>query len=143
MYLWGLPGVHPPAWTRQIADGLRQSWPNARSNMYWIASSASPQLRGRGEGGVLQDPMCSTCGIAFPSQPKGTSSQRLHHPHVFAGGISGTFRLWLQGRGGRGVQGGRKFRPGTISQGIISPPLKSPKPQASMCLAKCLSIFEK
>ena len=36
------------------------------------------------------------------------------------------------------LQGGGEFRPGKIS-----PPLKSPKPQASMCLAKCLSIFEK
>ena len=41
-----------------------------------------------------------------------------------------------------GYRGG-DFRPGTVSQGIISPPLKSPKPQASMCLTKCLSIFEK
>ena len=51
-------------------------------------------------------------------------------------------------------RGGGGFRPGTISpgdnfagdnfaRGKFSPPLKSPKPQASMCLAKCLSIFEK
>ena len=36
-----------------------------------------------------------------------------------------------------------QFRRGKFRQGKISPPLKSPKPQASMCLAKCLSIFEK
>ena len=45
-------------------------------------------------------------------------------------------------RGGGNFARGQ-FRRGKFRQGKISPPLKSPKPQASMCLAKCLSIFEK
>ena len=50
--------------------------------------------------------------------------------------------LW-EGRAGPLQGGGGGFRRGQFRQGNISPPLKSPKPQASMCLAKCLSIFEK